>query len=97
MSNPFAVAATTLESRGWIQDPYHNENRNGEVCIGLALPRSGHPLYEDSDDQSFTFLSKYLRERYGNSDVVVVNDNIIQTQGEALSVLRECARRWETR
>lgn len=96
MSNPFAVAATNLATKGWTRDLYAigpQRQRPGAICIGLAMPREG-PFTTPYD---LDFLRNYLRERYGQRDIIYVNDHIIQTEEEALKVLRECARRWETR
>lgn len=87
--NVFIRAAKLIERDGWTQNPSLDDH--GPKCIGLALGET------TANTQEYSFIRKYLWERYGEADIPSVNDYAIQSQSEAIAVLREVARRWETR
>jgi len=91
--NPFVEAIRIVETRGWTRQP-KLFGGNYPICIGMALDLAMN--YGDKYAPA-SLICKYVNERYGTPAVIFVNDHIIETHQEAVNVLRECARRWETR
>lgn len=97
--NIFSEAATIIREKGWTRDPLRQVPSTTKTCIGLALNRviGYHSHTAEQLDTHSDFWNNFLFEKYGTWNVIQINDQILTSQEEAIALLEEAGRRWESR